>query len=63
VRASHDWQYSTDGGKTWTAVPTTLQGKTAITGLTPGSSLVVRHRAVTKAGADDWSLTQALIVV
>jgi hypothetical protein len=47
---------STDGGKTWVALPPTLQARTTVTGLTPGSSAQFRHRAVTKAGAADWSL-------
>src|SRR4029077_17807439 len=45
VKAAHEWAYSADGGKTWTAVPTTLQARTTITGLTPGSPLLGRPRA------------------
>ena len=61
-RASYEWQYSTDGGKTWVSAPTTLQTKTTITGLTPGASVVFRYRAVTKAGEGDWSQPQTLMV-
>ena len=50
VKASHEWQYSTDGGKTWTSVQTTLQAKTTVPGLQPGNTVVFRHRAVTKSG-------------
>ncbi len=31
-RASYEWQYSTDGGKTWLDLPPTLQARTALTG-------------------------------
>jgi hypothetical protein len=54
-RSSYEWEYSTDGGKTWVTMPPTLQAKTSITGLTPGSSVQFRYRAVTKTGAGDWS--------
>jgi hypothetical protein len=55
VRASHEWQYSTDGGKTWISAPSSLQAKTTISGLTPLTTVSVRHRAVTKAGPQDWT--------
>ncbi len=35
VRASHDWEYSVDGGKTWISAPPSLQAKTTISGSTP----------------------------
>jgi hypothetical protein len=61
-RASYEWQYSVDGGKTWVSAPTTLQTKTTISGLTPGATVVFRYRAVTKTGEGDWSQPQSLIV-
>jgi len=61
-RASYDWEYSTDGGKTWVELPSTLQAKTSITGLTQGATLLVRYRAVTKSGVADWSQPQSLFV-
>jgi hypothetical protein len=60
--ASHEWQYSTDG-KTWTNASPTLQARTTIPGFTPGTTVYVRHRAVTKTGPDPWSQTVALIAV
>ena len=54
-RSSYEWEYSTDGGKTWVTMPPTIQAKTSITGLTPGSSVQFRYRSVTKAGAGDWT--------
>jgi hypothetical protein len=60
---AHDWQYSTDGGKTWTSAPTTLQAKTTIAGLTPGSTVTIRTRAITKTGPELWSQPVSMIVV
>jgi hypothetical protein len=57
TRSSYEWESSTDGAKAWVAMPPTIQAKTSITGLTPGSSVQFRYRAVTpKGGAGDWSL-------
>jgi hypothetical protein len=53
-RASYDWEWSGDGGKTWTLVPSTLQAKTSITGLPVGTIVLFRYRAVTKTGEGDW---------
>jgi hypothetical protein len=63
VKASHEWQYSTDGGKTWTSAQTTLQAKTTITGLTPATTVSFRHRAITKTGPDAWSQPVSMIVI
>jgi hypothetical protein len=59
---ANNWQYSTDGGKTWLLAPTSTKSTTVITGLTPGATLTVRHQAVTKAGALDWSQPVTAIV-
>jgi hypothetical protein len=59
---AHDWQLSSDGGKTWTSVPPTLAAHTTITGLTPGSVVSIRHRYVTKSGASDWGQPISSIV-
>jgi hypothetical protein len=61
-RASYEWQYSTDGGKTWVSAPNTLQAKTTVSGLTPGAMVTFRYRPVTKDGEGDWSQPAALIV-
>jgi hypothetical protein len=60
---AHEWQFSLDGGKTWSALPATLAAKTTLTGLAPGATVSVRHRAITKTGPDDWSQTVSAIVV
>ena len=54
-KQAHDWEYSVDGGKTWLTLPTTMQAKVTITGLTTGSTVLVKHRAVEKTGTMPWS--------
>ena len=54
-RASYDWEYSIDGGKTWLLMPSSLQAKTSITGLAVGSTAQFRYRITTKTGEGDWS--------
>jgi hypothetical protein len=61
-RSAYEWEYSTDGGKTWVITPATLQAKSTIVGLTPGATVVFRYRAVTKAGEGDWSQSVSLII-
>jgi hypothetical protein len=61
-RASYEWEYSTDGGKTWIPVPPTLQAKTTVSGLQTGTTVLFRYRSVTKTGATDWSGTVSLVV-
>jgi hypothetical protein len=61
-RASYEWQYSTDGGKTWLSAPVTLQAKTTISGLVPGATVTFRYRGVTKTGEGDWSQLVSVIV-
>jgi hypothetical protein len=53
---AHSWQLSTDGGKTWVDLPETTKAKTQIANLTPGTTVLVRQRALTKNGVGDWSL-------
>jgi hypothetical protein len=62
VRASYEWQWSTDGGKTWVALPVTLQAKTTLSGVPAGTNGLFRFRAVTKAGEGDWSQPASFIV-
>jgi hypothetical protein len=61
-RASYEWQYSTDGGKTWIEAPPSLQAKTTISGLPVASTVQFRFRSVIKAGPSDWSQPTALLV-
>ena len=62
MRASYDWEWSGDGGKTWTQVLSTLRCKTTIVGLPVATSCMFRHRAVTKAGTGDWNPVVTLLV-
>lgn len=62
LRASYEWEWSGDGGKTWTPVAPTLQAKTAISGLPVGTTVQFRYRSVTKTGASDWSQPTSLLV-
>ncbi|MCW5908627.1 MAG: hypothetical protein KIS94_12265 [Chitinophagales bacterium] len=61
TRSSHDWQSSINGNQ-WTALPSTLQAKTTVTGLNPGNRIYFRHRLVTKDGPQAWSQTISLVV-
>ena len=62
MRASYEWAWSGDGGKTWTSVLPTLQAKTEIPGLPVATTVQFRFRAVTKEAAGDWSQPTALLV-
>ena len=62
ARASYEWEYSLDGGKTWVGAPSTLQAKTTVTGLPVGTSVLFRYKTVTKTGEGDWSQGLSLLV-
>jgi hypothetical protein len=63
IRSSYEWEYSIDGGKTWVAMPPTIQAKTSVVGLAAGTTVQFRYRAVTpKTGASDWSPAFSLLV-
>jgi hypothetical protein len=61
LRASYEWQYSTDQ-KTWTSAPSTLQAKTVITGLTSSTTVYFRVRGVTKEGEGAFSQIVQIVV-
>jgi len=61
-RASYEWSYSVDGGKTWTAAPVTLRASTVVTGLPSGTTVQFRYRAVTAAGEGAFSAVVSLTV-
>ena len=54
-RSAYLWEYSTDAGKTWVAAPVTVQARTTITGLPPGTTVLFRVQTVSKTGEGDWS--------
>jgi hypothetical protein len=61
-RASYEWEYSVDGGKTWVSAPVTLKSKATITGLPVGTVVQFRSRAVTKSGEGDWGQVVSMLV-
>ncbi len=58
---AYDFQYSTDGGKTWLAVPTSTKSSVTVSSLTPGATQF-RYRAITKTGVLDWEEPYAATV-
>jgi hypothetical protein len=55
-RASYEWEYSPDGGKTWVTAPATLQAKTTVPGLlarATGGRWPARRRTRTDLGYTD----------
>jgi hypothetical protein len=61
-RASYEWEYSLDGGKTWVVMPPTLQAKASIQGLPVTATAFFRSRAVTRTGAQDWTQPLSIVV-
>lgn len=54
------WQISTDGGKTWTDLPSTRKARTTVPNLVPGETYWFRYRLLLRAGGQtsrqtDWS--------
>ncbi len=62
-RSSYEWEYSIDGGATWLTMQPTIQAKTSLVGLKPGSSVMFRYRWVAKSGVSDWSQPVTMPVV
>jgi hypothetical protein len=62
VWASYEWEWSGDGGHTWTPVLPTLKAKTTITGLPVATTCQFRFRSVTKDGVSDWSQVILLVI-
>ena len=58
---AYEWQQSTDG-KRWTNLPMTLEAKTGVSGLTPGSTYYFRVQSFVKTGAENWSQVVSLLV-
>lgn len=60
-RDPHDWAVSTDQHN-WTALPSTRQASTQVTGLPIGMPHYFRHRLLTKDGYTEWSDPVMIIV-
>jgi hypothetical protein len=56
-RASYEWQYSTDLGKTWITMGTTTVANTSLPGMTGGAALMFRFRTTVSKTTSDWSPT------
>jgi hypothetical protein len=61
-RASYDWEWSTDGGKTWQVAPSTTRSKTLFSGLVPATTVMFRSRSLTHAGEGDWTTPISFVV-
>jgi hypothetical protein len=61
-RASYEWQISTDQ-ETWTFLPVTLQAKTLVSGLSPGTRYYFRYKSVLREGESGWSHVESVIVL
>ncbi len=61
-RAAYEWDWSADGGKTWTTLPVTMQAKTTVPNLPVGTVASFRVRPVTKTGEGDWSQVVTLLI-
>jgi len=61
-RASYEWQMSPDMIN-WTNLPSTLQAKTSVSGLTPLKTYYFRYKAVLKKGESDWSTFVSAVVL
>jgi hypothetical protein len=53
--ADYEWQWSADGGETWSTPSTTLQARTTLRGLPSGRVCLFRYRAKTRKSDIDWS--------
>ena len=61
VRASYDWQQSSDG-MTWVDLARTMRADADVEGLSAGTRYVFRVRKLTQDGIGEWSQVVALLV-
>ncbi len=57
------WEYSIDKGVNWDDMEATSKCSTEITGLTPGDTIIVRHRPILRKGKGTWIQSAPAIVV
>jgi len=60
--AAYNWQYSTDGGKTWTNAPATPLATTTIEGLTPLTTYAFRVSVTVSKTVGAWSQAVSILV-
>ncbi len=54
-KASYEWQFSIDNGKTWENLPVTIKAKTIAFGMLPGIATLFRKRTFSeKTGLSAW---------
>ncbi|MFI5220351.1 MAG: fibronectin type III domain-containing protein [Bacteroidia bacterium] len=63
ARVSYQWQQSNDGITNWADFNITIQAKTTLSGLPPGTRIFFRVRPVLKDGPGTWSPTVSIIVI
>jgi hypothetical protein len=61
-RASYEWQFSSDGGKTWVAIGNTTTADHSVAGLTVGATYLFRVRITVGKTTADWSQTISFLV-
>jgi len=54
VRAAYEWRMSIDGNK-WDNLPTTINSRTTVEMLNPGTTYYFQFKSITKDGHDAWS--------
>jgi hypothetical protein len=57
------WEYTIDDGVNWNELEATSKCSTEITGLTPGDTIIVRHRPILRKGKGTWIQSAPAIVV
>jgi hypothetical protein len=57
-----NWQWTPDGGKTFTSAPSTAHGKTTIASLTPFTMVGFRVSVTDAKGPGEWSQVVSLLV-
>jgi hypothetical protein len=58
-----NWQWTTDGGKTFNNAPSTPHAKTAVAGLTPLTTVGFRVSVTSGKGTGDWSQIVSVLVL
>jgi hypothetical protein len=61
-KATFNWESSADGGKTWTAVPSTPLSSTTVAGLTPLTTYAFRVCVTVSKVVGEWSQAVSLLV-
>lgn len=58
----YEWQWSSDGGRTWVTLGTTDVANATLTGVTAGTTYSFRFRSTRKGAVSDWSQTVTFTV-